>query len=473
MLEDLGLKCLMISGSRRVDLSVEHHAFGTIRLPGAYILREELEKNNIDVEIVDFITFFEGEDLKRLSSVAKQYYPDFITVSNTFLQYDDLFNITRHLKSILPDRPIIVGGMDPTTIDEYTIDYSVYGYGENALIKVLEHYFLNNDLEFKYSGRTKIVDAIHSYPSWPKEDYNYEYRKEDHIGKNEIGTLEFSRGCRFKCKFCNFPILGIPQDTSQKDIQKSVDQLNRNYDQFGITNYIMADETFNDRLEKLDKLVQIQNKLDFEAKFSAFCRLDLVWSYPEQIDMMIESKLVGQHYGIETFNLKAAKIIGKGKQAEIAKETLLKVKSKFQEAEVDWWPSVSMIVGLPHSTPSECIESHEWLKEYYNGHIVWYPLEISTSGANLSAFGENMADYGFEIAGKDIMTPTKKLKSTMWKSKDWTYNEAYELSKQLNDRNWYRVSWYAGYAGITTEEKQSIPYEYIKHRLPELEEKYG
>ena len=465
-----GLKCVMLSGGVRGNLDEPGRYRGLIRLPGAYILREELEKYGIEVEIIDYIQHFTDEQLYDLYDFIEDYEPDFITISDTFLEFDVVDGISKTIK-MLKDIPIIAGGMNPHTHMYDAVDYKIYNYGENALIEVLEHHFCQKEVMFEMRGNTKFINATHTYKTWPKEDYAYRFRKEDLINEYDIGTLEFSRGCRFRCKFCNWPILGVKEDTSQKDIDSIVSMLNYNYENFGISFYIMADDTFNDRTEKLEKLAVIAETVNFDVRFSAFMRLDLVWSYPEQLDLMIRSKLTAPHFGVETFNEKAAKIIGKGKQAVIAKDMLIKLDKAFEEAGLDYHPSCSMIAGLPEETPEECIASQEWYREHYKKHVIWFPLDIHNDGENLSAFGEDMRKWGMELIDNKAFhnNMTKHLPATNWKNKHWTAASAARLAHKLNDMNLSKtISWYQGFANLPPNTKQHIPQRYIKQRLQDL-----
>ena len=60
------------------------------------------------------------------------------------------------------------------------------------------------------------------------------------------------RGCRFKCSYCNFPILGVKDDYT-RDADDFDTNLRRNYDDWGVTEYIITDDTFNDYVEKIRK----------------------------------------------------------------------------------------------------------------------------------------------------------------------------------------------------------------------------
>ena len=54
----------------------------------------------------------------------------------------------------------------------------------------------------------------HDYKGLAIEKFNVKYHPNDFIKSLEALTLEMSRGCRFKCKYCNYAFLGVKDDPS-------------------------------------------------------------------------------------------------------------------------------------------------------------------------------------------------------------------------------------------------------------------
>lgn len=479
MMSLAGLKGFIFSGVHvEKMLSDGEYGLPQIRTPGPYILRRHLEDYGINIEIVDFIESFTSKDFDKLKKYIKN--ADFFGISCTFLPLETYGKLCKFLKNNFPFIPIITGGMKFISEKYAEPDYIVYNYGENAIIKVLEHHFLNKDLDYKILGKKcKFINATHAYISVPKADYSYKYKLEDHYADFETGVLEINRGCIFKCKFCAFPFVGMKGDNSQKSIDKIVDALNHNYELFGITTYILSNETCNDKTENLKKLVEIQEKINFTAVFSGFLRLDLMWSYPEQLDLLLKANFVGHHYGIETLNLQAGKAIGKGKQTEIAKEYLLYVRDRYKEAGVPLVTQVTLITGLPYETPNDCYETNEWFATHLpECKVYWYPLTIHDSHSiATSDFTYNAEKYGYvlpntgEIEVKwDGHEYTEK--TVNWKNQYWTFVHALKFAKQLNEENLklkIKNPWAIASKYITAKQRANNIKLYIKKRLNNLE----
>ena len=75
------------------------------------------------------------------------------------------------------------------------------------------------------------------------------------------------------------------------------------------------------------------------------------------MDAMLESGFIAGWFGIESFNIEAAKRIGK--KAEHAKELLTILREKSSKI----WITTNMIIGLPGETLDSLEETLQWLKK--------------------------------------------------------------------------------------------------------------
>ena len=67
----------------------------------------------------------------------------------------------------------------------------------------------------------------------------------------KILPLEVARGCIFKCNFCSFPLNGKGKGEAIRDFSYIRDELIENYELYGIEDYWLTDDTFND--DNMDK----------------------------------------------------------------------------------------------------------------------------------------------------------------------------------------------------------------------------
>jgi radical SAM superfamily enzyme YgiQ (UPF0313 family) len=177
------------------------------------------------------------------------------------------------------------------------------------------------------------------------------------------------------------------------------EELMDNYNKWGITRYYFMDDTFNDETEKLEMMLRVTRSLPFKINFWCYLRLDLLAVHTEQISMLKEMGLAQCYFGLETFNPKSAKSIGKGMSAVKLKEALKKCKDV-------WGDAVNIqsgfMVGLPYETEKSVADTAEYLRRSDCPiDIAWiFPLsvvgEFSLSEyMNKSEFDKNHLKYGY------------------------------------------------------------------------------
>ena len=268
-----------------------------------------------------------------------------------------------------------------------------------------------------------------SYPSYPRESYISMYEKRDFVQPYEWGITEMSRGCKFKCDFCNFPILGVKGDYSRT--QEDFDyEMRYNYDNFGITQYMIADETFNDRPEKIRKFADVAEKLPFRPWFTAFIRADLLFTHRDTWDDLDRLGVAGQFYGIETFNHASGKTVGKGMHPDKIKQGLLDYQ-KYQEGKL-YRGGMGMIIGLPHEDKLSILETRKWLlKNWKSNHLSPYILDVGPDSedhmmdfTNISSFRRNLEKYGLSrMSAQDIEDYKNNNKQSKNLSLPYVYGE--------------------------------------------------
>lgn len=369
---------------------------------GVHRIATMLRQNGIDVEVVDFAAHWPIEELKEF--VKKS-----VKSSTIFFGFGVFFNFWNEttqqlvdwMKVTYPDIKVVLGGQNVMHTLAENIDIWVDSYGEFAMLEVVKSLAGNstNGIRFdpEHFGTKKVVKSLISYPAHNMKDYAIYMEARDFVQPYEWLTVEFARGCKFSCAFCNFPILGVKEDTSRTG-ESFEKELKYNFDNFGVTNYYVADETFNDRVEKIRKFADVVEPLPFKSFFSGFIRADLMPANPEMLPELARMNFGGQYYGIETFSHEAGKIVGKGMDPERLKEYLLHTKTYMGQHASAYRGTISLIVGLPKETKDTWNSTVSWLKSNWtdNGMIV-FPLDVPTlnnTATNQSKFTANLKKYG-------------------------------------------------------------------------------
>jgi hypothetical protein len=337
---------------------------------GGHRIAHYLREQGWDIEVVDWSNWWTLEELK-------EFFRSRYSSNTVFAGFGHLFSMwtpvmeefCSWIKQEYPSVTLISGSaVNPMFTSQY-IDYYIQGFGEIAISKLLKYIQGNGPKPVinLITGK-KVIAAIQNYPAFPMKSLMVKYEDRDYIDSSEWLTVELSRGCRFKCAFCNFPVLGVKEDYS-RDADDFELQLRDAYDRFGVSSYMVADETFNDRTDKIRKFANVIDKLDFVPWFSGYIRADLLVTRPKDKDELLRMNFLGHYYGIESMNSKSAKAVGKGMDSDRIKSGLIDIKKYFEtHGRKLYRGSMGLIVGLPHETKETMDNTMSWLIDNWQGH---------------------------------------------------------------------------------------------------------
>ena len=185
------------------------------------------------------------------------------------------------------------------------------------------------------------------------------YEDNDLIFDNEILPIELARGCVFKCSFCSYSLIGKRVWEFNRAPDLVAADLVDAYNKFGTTGFMFCDDTYNDSVDKVERLHKEFVKLPFDLTFSTYARADMLVSKPQTAPLLYESGLRSVFFGIETLNHESGKSIGKGMDPEKLKDGLYKIK------ELPGWKDVvtssGFIIGLPFDTEETVAATFDWL----------------------------------------------------------------------------------------------------------------
>ena len=177
---------------------------------------------------------------------------------------------------------------------------------------------------------------------------------DDIVLPKEVLPIEIARGCVFSCRFCNYILNGKKNHDYIKSYDLIKQELEYNYKTYGITTYTILDDTFNDSEVKLDRMLDVVGSLSFRPRFWCYTRLDLLSKHPHTIQKMIDIGVCAMYFGIETFNRKTGRIIGKGYDPVEQIRTINYIKDTYN-SQVSMFGS--FIIGLPEEKPSSIVKS--------------------------------------------------------------------------------------------------------------------
>lgn len=378
------------------------------RTSGVYRVATEMRSLGWDVEVVDFFYFWSLEQLKELCNSRITTDTKFIGFSHIFTEWPQLAeDLCAWIKEQHPDIIILFGSNAYQDLKSKYIDYYMSGYGEVALKVFLEWKFSNGPRPIITPvDNNRVILAQTHYTAAPWKNPIILYEDRDFIEPYEFLGVEFSRGCKFKCAYCNFPMLGVRGDWS-RDTDNFELQMRDAYDRFGTHRYVVSDETFNDRTEKIEKFANVVETLPFEPFFNAHIRGDLLVARPQDKEQLLRMGVRAHFYGVESFNHESAKVCGKGMESERLKQGLLDIREYFQtHGNGLYRGTIALIAGLPFETEEKIAESYQWLLDnWMDQSMMINPLDIyKNSAMNQSKFEQNYEKYGYrDMAEEDIV----------------------------------------------------------------------
>jgi len=377
-----------------------------------------VDKDTIWVGISTTFLFALEQDIDKMAEAYKTDYRLYGQYSRPVTDYDSAYpfdalvmrEIFAYIKSKSSTVKIVVGGaragqaqFHDAKHKKVYADYYIQGYADDSIIVFTK--WLHDQSNTRPRFDINYRNLIKSNQQYEYQEFNtsgIKFLKTDIIESDEYLPIEIARGCVFKCKFCNFPLLGKKRGDYTRTKETLLEEFTYNYETFGTTKYMFMDETTNDSIEKVEFLHDITSSLPFKITWGGYARLELHSKYPEMAALMRETGLSYVQYGIETFNKKAGEVVGKGLDPEKTKKILHDIKSQWKQ---DVKITSGFIIGLPYETD----ESLQYMEDYFMSDEcsldAWnlIPL-IMTKGLD-SLFGQNPEKYGYSFT--DLPNSTK------------------------------------------------------------------
>lgn len=443
---------------------------------GGYRLRTAAKRAGYNILIIDFVGDIDSEQIQQIigSNYTENlkfigFSTSWIDVSNekAFSWLNEEFFVS--VKTKFPTVKIITGGHDELNrklLMKYS-DYHFHGFSDNTFVEFLK--MLNGRQDYNLiSSRNNLlfkgnfIDSNNTDPVTNPDEIETIYEDYDAFEKYQPVPIEISRGCIFRCGFCRHPFQGKKDfDSYQRTPASIARELERNYNLFGTTRYTVMDDTFNDSIEKMDRLkkaIELAKIPKFE--FVAYIRPELLVTKPEMIPMLGELGLRGAFLGIESFSKIARKAIGKGIDIEKILEASHSMAS-YNNNQI--LIHASLIVGLPHETRDEILKTQEYLKSANSPFRswIWQSLGIRNDGISLkdsqSTFDKNFEDYGYSIP----------LNTNKWSNESFNYLTAAKLTHDLNNEVAAKqryAGWRVAGAWHINASEDEIQNQYYDHR---------
>jgi radical SAM superfamily enzyme YgiQ (UPF0313 family) len=445
----MSVDCVLLYGSSTLPIS---------KYAGPFRIATELRNHGYSVQTID-TTAFNGfdQELEDILGSVLTTETLWVGISTTFLtnvfgfpyfrsqfSFEKRFshikdldkNIRRfveYVKTKSPKAKLIAGGSRRFMLEQFGFKVFKF-YNDKEIIEFTDYCARKTTkVDLKY-----FSDVIEGTEFSDFATSKIEFHKNDIIDIHETLPIEVSRGCIFRCKFCSFPMNGKTKGEWVKHANILLGEMKKNYDDHGVTSYIISDDTYNDSSDKVKLLYdEVYSKLPFKISFTAYIRLDLMMRYPETIDYLKESGLTAALFGIETINHESAKAIGKGVDPLLQFEFVKELKNnQFKNISTH----SGIIVGLPKDRPDEMDRIEEFVFSDKNclDSVVIEPLFITpkdivhVSKPYYSEFDLEYEKYGYECYEQIEDSAFTEIR---WKNStiNMTFDEVFAFSRRMNN----------------------------------------
>lgn len=393
-----------------------------------------LKENNVDVQICDLTG---GVD-------TEIPYADFYGFTTYSTTYQRTLQIRKQVLKINPNAKTIAGGPHASGLPHEVVsefDIVIVGEGEKALLEVVRAEGVQPKRLHRTAGGflpgPNIIfgSPISNLDTLPHPDYSLvdvDSYKRVVDGKRSFSILS-SRGCPYKCLFCNSLIMGGHKPVRFRTPHDVASEIKNLKDTYGDVAFRFSDDIFGLSLSWLRTLTDLIRPLDIT--YRAFVRANQC-TKKEFVTLLHEGGCKHIAIGIESGSDYILKKMRKGQTVKQAKEGIKNAK------DAGLIVRIYLIVGFPGETWDTVQETIDFVRDTKPDEFVIYPL-IPYPGTPLFHHPEA---YGLYNIDKDFTRYFQiygdKQSHFVYDLKDYNRDELEAMKKDITDElEDMRLSW--------------------------------
>ncbi len=307
---------ILLSTAARLPFHTLRNLFPAVPPLGVQILGSVLEQSGHEVHIADV------QHLKPLHrqfiSMIETFQPDVISFTNNAMaNAQSILDIAKEVKKRFPHIHLIAGGQFPTFSPQFFLSgkdivFDAVGLFEGEKViaplvdAVVNNLPLSNIPGIAFRGnngaiiRTKRQPGIESADDFPVPKWEKTLKKAS-ICDGFAASIETLRGCPYECSFCS-----IPNYFGKQPKYKSVDRIIKELHilkKLGVREIFIIDDSFATNLRTARELFKRMIDEDFQMRFSAQIRADIVVRHPDLIELGAKAGLYLVVVGFEGYSV--------------------------------------------------------------------------------------------------------------------------------------------------------------------------
>lgn len=412
---------------------------------GLMYIAAYIEKyTNNTVKIIDCRV--EKMDYETLKEELHKEQPDVVGVTTLTFTLIDVIKTLKIVKNINPDIKTVLGGPHVNIYPEETVnipevDFVVLGEGEAPFkdlidnINDLERLKTTQGLAFKdkngnihNTGCRTLLQDLDKLPFPARHLTPYKKYYSVLAKKSPVTSMFTSRGCPFKCLFCDRPHLGkMFRARSAKNVVDEMQQIT----EMGIKEIFIYDDTFTVNRQRVVDICQEIFKRNLQISWDIRARVDTVDE--ELLKLMKKAGCARIHYGVEAGTERVLKILRKG-------ITLDQVKKAFALTKKQGIYNLGyFMIGAPTETREE-IEQTIKLAKKLKPNFVHFAILTPYPATAVYNLGLEQKVLPFDYWQKFAQNPTKDFRPYFWE-KELSREELVKLLKKAYVSFYFRPNY--------------------------------
>jgi anaerobic magnesium-protoporphyrin IX monomethyl ester cyclase len=361
-------------------------------LPLGLCMLASMVRNRADVNIIDSLSL--GMSVEDTVHAVEKLSPDIVGISIPFsFSEKTAYEIARDIKLVMPDVPIIFGGIHATTMtddllrNDY-IDAVFLGEAEDTIVEFIDR-FIKGGFE---SVRTNPPDGIMvsdtngvGLPRPLIEDLDrLPYPSLDLLQgfpSAYAARILTSRGCPHRCPYCSSSAYWGHRFRAHSP-GRVVEEMRRLRDTWGIKRLSLADDNFDADRERAREIARLLIKADPGIEWGASSRPESL--NEDDLKLYANAGLTGLFLGLESGSPLVIKSIGRHHDPDATRDLIA-----FAEG-IGISVHASFMIGLPSETKDDVemtIAYAQSLEASSLGFHIFHPLPGSEYGTHPEKYG--------------------------------------------------------------------------------------
>jgi anaerobic magnesium-protoporphyrin IX monomethyl ester cyclase len=256
------------------------------------------QKQGCHVEFVD-LSAYDRDDLEKAIPSGCDIY-GFSTYS---VNYGLTKSLVKAVRTATPEALLVAGGPHATALPKQVamdgFDTVVTGEGECAFSDIVQSIRIKVPLTGIIAGRTPdTLDAL-PFPDYELVEVGSYSRELD--GQRCMSILS-SRGCPYKCTFCNSNIMGAGTPIRYRSPENVVREIRQIKSRYGIRHFRFQDDIFTINAKRVAELTRWLAAEDIV--YRCFARINTCANHPEVTRNLRAGGCVHASFGVETGSVK-------------------------------------------------------------------------------------------------------------------------------------------------------------------------